>query len=326
MTASSAFDRATVQTGPVWRQRARQVEVLVLVAGVAVLVVLAVGSVTPTGRDRLQLAASWSVGLLAAALVYALGHLLRALRLAVLVHDPVVGARQILAVHLFSAGTGLLLPFRLGDVVRIRATAVLVGSTTRGVVAVVVERLLDVAVVLGLTLVAAGAAGGSLRALAPLLALSTVFVLLAAAALTVMPAYLRALSLYIVRRPDAPGGERLLTVLERALLVVDQAPQLVRRRTSTLVLLTALVWIAELSALGLAVPALGQDPVRLSQGLLSFLSSLSSGSIALLPEPGQSPLYRAVLLVPLLWASAVCGVLIARRLLPRLARERRPSW
>lgn len=264
--------------------------------------------------------------MLAPTAVYAFGHLLRGLRLAVLLHDPVVGARRVLAVHLFTAGIGLLMPYRLGDVVRVRATGVLVGSTSRALVAVVLERLLDVGVVLGLSLFAAATAGGSMTRFAPLLVLSGVFVLLTAAAVTVLPAYLRALSLYVVRRPDAPGGEGLLGALERLLHVLDEAPHLLRRRTPMLVLLTALVWVAELTALGLAVPALGQDPVRLSRGLVSFLSSLSSDSVALLPQPSQSPLYRAVLLVPLLLASSVSGVVLVRRLLPRLAWRGMPSW
>jgi hypothetical protein len=84
--------------------------------------------------------------------------------------------------------------------------------------------------------------------------------------------------------------------------------------------------MAELSALGIAVPALGGDPVQIARGLLSFLSSLSSGSVALASQPGQSPPYRTVLLVPLLWASAVSGVLLARQMLPSLIRPGRSSW
>lgn len=323
---ASAADAASLRVTPLRTKRWHRVEMLVALAGVAGLAMLAIATLTPQGRERLDVLPSWSLPVLAAAAVYAVGHLLRGLRLVVLLHDSRVGARRILSVHLFTAGLALLLPFRLGDLPRIRATGVLVGNMSRGLVAVVLERLLDVAVVLSLGLVATVTAGGSMTAFAPVLIFSTIFVVSAVAALTLLPAYLRALSLYIVRRPQAPGGERLLEVLDRMLHIVDQAPHLLRRRTSTLVLLTTLIWMAELSALGIAVPALGGDPVQLARGLLSFLSSLSSGSVALASQPGQSPPYRTVLLVPLLWASAVSGMLLARQMLPRLIRPGRSSW
>ncbi len=58
-------------------------------------------------------------------------------------------------------GVSLLLPFRLADLFRTRLTGVLVGSTTRGVVAIVLERSLDLGVVLGI--VAAATAPGAVH-------------------------------------------------------------------------------------------------------------------------------------------------------------------
>lgn len=336
-------DCALVRRRSTLSQELSTVEAAVLIVGVGVLAGLATATLLPSGRQWLGLTGRASAALLAASLVYSLGHMVRGLRLAVLLNDPVVGLRRILMVHMLTSGVGLLLPFKLGDLVRMRITGVLVGSATRGVVAVVLERSLDVGVVLTISVVATASSNGAIHLLTPLLIVSAVFVVATIAAVTVVPDYLSSLSLYLVRRPAVPGGVRLIAGLERILVVLDEAPRLLRRRTPTLVVLTGLVWLAELVALGLAVPVLAHDLVRLSSALASFLSSLSSGSVALLPGSLERALatpplleqlsdiqlqaYRTVLVVPLLWASACAGVLVRRVILRRgWPGRRKPAW
>lgn len=343
LSGQHARDSALMRRRSTWSQQLSPVETAVLLAGVVVLAVLATSTASPGVRHRLGITDQASVALVAAAAVYAFGHLVRGLRLAVLLNDPVVGVRRIMAAHLLTSGLGLLLPFRLGDLVRMRVTGVLVGSTTRGVVAIVLERSLDLGVVLGITVVAAATAPGTVHLLTPLLVVTGLFLGVSVAAVTVVPDYLQAMSLYLVRRPAAPGGARLVAVMEQVMVVLAEAPRLMRRRTPTLVVLTGLVWMAELLALRLAVPVLADDVVRLTGVLAAFLSSLSSGTVALLPgslqraltkppllgalDPDQVSTYRAVLVVPLLWASAVAGVLLQPVLAGNRRRlRRRPVW
>lgn len=326
MSTQQARDRELMRPRSMWTGQLTTVEVVVLVTGVVLLAGLALSTLLPYGRQRLGLTGHVSAALLTAAAVYALGHLVRGLRLAILLNDPLAGVRRVMAAHLLTSGLSLLLPFRLGDLVRMRVTGVLVGSTTRGVVAIVLERLLDVGVVLGISIVAAATVSGTAYLLTPLLVLTGLFVVATIAAVTVVPDYLQAMSLYLVRRPSVPGGARLVASMERVMIVLEEAPRLMQRRTPTLVVLTALVWLAEFVALRLAVPVLADNVIRLTGVLASFLSSLSSGAVALLPgsldraltrppllntlDSAQVKTYRAVLVVPLLWASAVAGALV----------------
>ncbi len=343
MRTQRARDMALVRRRSTWSQQLSKVEAAALLAGIVVLAGLAAGTLVPIVRQRLGLTGRASAALLGAAAIYSLGHLLRGLRLAVLLNDPVVGVRRVLTAHLFTSGLSLLLPFKLGDLIRMRVMGVLVGSATRGVVAIVLERSLDVGVVLGIAIVAAATATGTAQLLTPLLVVSSAFVVATIAAVTVVPDYLKAMSLYLVRRPAVPGGVRLVAGLERVMIVLDEAPRLLRRRTPTLVLLTGLVWSAELVALRLAVPVLADNLIRLAGVLASFLSSLSSGSIALLPgsleraltgvpllqvlHSSQLRVYRTVLVVPLLWASASAGVLARTALVgSRRPGRRRRAW
>lgn len=341
-STQEARDRRLMRSPSTWTQQLSTVETVVLLAGIALLAGLAVSTTFPGGRQRLGLTSDASAALLTAAAVYSLGHLVRGLRLAILLKDPVVGVRRVMAAHLLTSGLSLLLPFRLGDLIRMRVTGVLVGSTTRGVVAIVLERLLDVGVVLGISIVAAATVSGTVYLLTPLLVLTGLFVVATIAAVTVVPDYLQALSLYLVRRPTVPGGTRLVASMERVMIVLKEAPRLMQRRTPTLVVLTALIWLAEFVALRLAMPVLADNVIRLTGVLASFLSSLSSGAVALLPgsldraltrppllsslDNSQVETYRTVLVVPLLWASAVAGVLIRPVLTGSRRLRRRPGW
>lgn len=306
-----------------WTRSLTTPELVVLRVVVVALGVLAVLTlVRPSALGlRLEPVADRPLALVAAGLAYALNHALRALRLAVLVHDPLMSLRSVLRVHLLSVAVGLLTPFRLADLVRARLVGVFVMSTSRGIVVVWLERALDVAVVIGLLLLVQSGAS-SFEVWSPLLLLSVAFVLLTVALVTVVPEQLHAASLYLVRR-RGPGGLRLLRLMEQTLLVLAEAPNVLRRKTVSLVLLTVLVWSAELLALALAIPALADGPGRLATGLLTLLSDLASGVVAVAPgsgtglASGEAPpdavtLYRFVVIAPLLAAGTFVGTRLFR--------------
>lgn len=306
----------------------------VVVAGFVVLAVLAVarpsalGLMTPSVAD-LPL-------LLCAVVVYALNHALRALRLAVLVHGPLMRVRSVLRLHLLSAGTGLFTPFPLGDLVRARLVGIFVASPSRGLVVVWLERALDVAAIVALLLVSR-VGSGAVQLWSPLLLLSAGFVIVTVALVTVVPENLHAVSLHLVRQRGA-GGLRLLGALERTLLVLAEAPNVLRRKTLTLVLLTVLIWSAELLTLALVLPALADTPQQLATGLLTVLSELASGAVAVAPgsagelaagsgTQGAGALYRCVVILSLLAAGAVAGTVVFRaraRTLGRTVERRTP--
>ena len=113
-------------------------------------------------------------------------------------------------VHLFTAGLAVLLPFKLGDLVRIREVGRRDGPVRTGLLAVWLERTMDAAVLAVLVIVAAigvpdslGAADAVPRRDGDVRRRDVVLI-------TVVPDNIRELMLHLVRRPF---GERSVSAL-----------------------------------------------------------------------------------------------------------------
>ncbi len=273
--------------------------------------------------------------LLAAAGAYALSHVARLVRLAVLIAHPGLRLRRVAQVHLLSSGLSLLLPFKLGELVRIREVGVITGRLRRGILAVWLERALDACFLLILVLLIAVDVPDALDPLTPLLVVMTAFVSITVVLITVLPENLRWLMLHIVRRPFGERSVPALRLLRATLATLHEAPAMLRGRLPTLVLLSAVIWTCEVIAVSIAIPGAGAGLSDLSSALLSLLSSISSGATALMPsfgdrlaealgELGRVPdvgVYRTCLAVSLL----VAGAVAAGYYVPwRARRTRRP--
>jgi hypothetical protein len=258
---------------------------------------------------------------LAASALYAFGHVLRFIRLALIAYLPGVRLRRLLQVHLLTTGLGVVLPFKLSELVRIREVGVVVGSLRRGLLVVWIERTLDAVVLIALVTVAALTIDGALDLVAPLLVTLVAFVVLTLVALTVLPANLRALMLHITRRRTGERGVQAMRLLRAALTTLRPAPELVRGKLSTIAVLSVAIWAVEVAVVALAIPGVGAEVSQLSTAMLSLLSSISSGATALfaasehrllsaLADFGEYPdvgIYRLTLTLPALVAGAVAG-------------------
>lgn len=272
--------------------------------------------------------------LAAAAVVYLASHAVRALRLALLVHRPGIRFRQVLQVHLFTASLGVLIPFKLSELVRVREVAALRGSWRTGLLVVWLERGLDAAVLTVLLGLALAGGGDALEQLVPALAVVAGFAVLSFLLVSVVPGNVRGLMLYLVRRPSRGSGLAVMRACRVVLVTLAQVPRLVAGKLATLLLLSLLVWAFELLALSVAF-GLALNPSQLSSGVLAVVSTVSIGVTAIMAgtegrlldvlgaavgadASAGADLYRAVLVVPLL----VLGTLAVTRLVGRRRRRR----
>ena len=264
--------------------------------------------------------------LLAGMAIYAVSHVLRFLRLAVLVHHPTIALRRVLQVHLMTTGLGVLLPFKLSELVRVRELGVVTGSWRTGLLAVWLERAFDAAVLCALLGIAAIGSPETLSLLTPFLALMTAFVALTLVLITVVPPNVRQLMLHLVRRPFGGHSLAALRGMRGTLGMVQQAVAMLRGRISTLLLLSVLIWIAELAVVSVVISGF-EGVSRLSAAVLAVLSGVSAGAsplmsssadrlVSTMSELGLDPdvnMYRGVLVLPALVAASVAGAMHLRR-------------
>jgi hypothetical protein len=124
--------------------------------------------------------------------------------------------------------------------------------------------------------------------------------------------------LHLVRRPYGERSVPALRLMRGALATLEEAPAMVRGRLPSLLLLTVLIWAAEVAVVSVVIPGIDLGLTGLSTSVLSVLAGVSSGATALMPDsgarlvealeeignPARVDLYRACLVAPVLVAGA----------------------
>lgn len=222
----------------------------------------------------------WAIAL--ATIVYLGGHLLRILRLALLVGSWRVGLRTIGSFHLMSVAVSLIAPLKLGEVYRVIELSNIAGNAVRAIIIVWWERVFDVTAILLLLLVALSLSSGSVAPefhVVALLALA--FVLVTGIVVALVPENLRRLSVFIIRRYDSPKTVPLLQILDVARRSIAEAPGVVRRKTASLATLTLLIWLCEAVCFAILFPTLRSTFETTLHALLAFLSTITLGETLL---------------------------------------------
>lgn len=259
------------------------------------------------------------IPLFLAALAYLLGHCLRVARLALLLADTRVGLRSLAAFHFWASATALLIPFKLGDVVRAATLSSLTGSLRSGVAFVWMERLFDATILMPLLLVVTVATPNAVPGLLGLLIGMASFVLVSIAVLVLAPDNLRRIGTLVFQRYGNPNSVALLKMLKGARTYLLRVSEQLTGRTLLLLTYTLFIWVFELAAawLSLAGRHEGGDPFV---ALLSFFSSLIEGEAlgaSLVASSGESGLvadlsYIMATQIPLLLCGIGAGFLLIR--------------
>lgn len=257
--------------------------------------------------------------LLLSALVYLLGHCLRAVRLTLLLADTRISLRNLVAFHFWASATALLIPFKLGDVVRAATLSSLTGSLRSGVAFVWMERLFDATILIPLLVAVTISAPNVLPGLLGLLIGTGSFVLLSTAILVLAPDNLRRIGTLVFLRYGSANSVAVLRTIKAARIFLLQVSEQLTGRTLLLLTYTLFIWLFELAAAWLVMGSRGQvdDPFV---ALLSFFSSLIEGEAlgtTLMPpsEPGGSLAelhYIIATQIPLLLCGIAAGFLLIK--------------
>lgn len=214
--------------------------------------------------------------LLLAASLYALGQLMRIVRLALLIGDARLSLRYLASLHLFTAGVALGTPLRLGDAYRATEVGRTTGGTIIGFTFVWIERLFDAAIILPLLLYAASRDADEASSYTGIAFFTLLFLCLSVLIVALLPDNLRRIGTYLIRRHEGQWTIRMLRLIDEIRAVMRRIPVILRGKIASLAALTLLIWLFELSSFTFVALSWHprKDPLG---GLLAFLSQTTGG-------------------------------------------------
>jgi hypothetical protein len=251
---------------------------------------------------------------IAAALVaYLASHLLRAVRLALLIDDETVSLRALVAAQLYANGPSLALPFKLGELYRLLVFNTTVRNGLKTAVAIVTERILDFCVIFLALITLLASRRPALSHGAYFATLGTLFLLSVVVLLCILPENIETLQIYILRRHNTSLAVLVLTQLQRVQTYIREGKRLLSRKVATISLLSASIWALEIAAVLALFSGFARPLSLVLLALHIFLSGLlpaagglvglplAFASIAALGEPRLAPLavvYQSAVFLP----------------------------
>jgi len=211
---------------------------------------------------------------------YLASHLLRALRLALLLDEETLSLRGLVRVQLFANGANLALPFKLGELYRLVAFNGAVRNGLRTTVVIVTERILDFCVIFLTLITLLAIRRPELPHAAYVATLGSAFLLTVLVVFFVIPENIETLQIFVIRRYHSPLAVVFLTQLQHAKDYVLQSRRLLSRKLATVALATASIWALEIGAVVTLFSPFASGPTLVLLALYVFISGL-------LPPVGQ---------------------------------------
>ena len=293
---------------------------------VAVLTALALAGVTLGTIAAGGLPAGFWPPLLAcivAVLLYAVSHLMRAVRLAVIAM-PFLGVsfRTVVALHLFVAPWSLLLPFKLDELIRLNELCRVSHSLPRAIATVLIDRSMDGLILLALTgyLQSTGHAD-----MASFVGFVGAGLTLIAIGFIVLPLLLETTQRHLFIYNHSPKALLLLKSVSGLRELLSVSRQTIRDATPFLLLTTLGIWCLELLAIWAVLTWGHEVPDALATAVASMLNRADDSWRSILTFTwAANPISQATILFYIalvgLWVPASIVYAWRRRLEPRRPR------
>ena len=191
---------------------------------------------------------SFTTTLIVPTIAYIVDHFLRAIRLGVLLKAQKI--RKLLSLHFYTAACSAVIPFKLGELVRINELSRCENNYCKGILIVWIERIFDV-IALSVFALLIFLSGGAqvLEGMWGLLWIMLAFVFFSIIMFFVLPEQLSALNLHVIRSYSGRKAIKILHLLDIISSVLDKVRPIVSERILTLSILTIFIWIFELVSL-----------------------------------------------------------------------------
>lgn len=264
---------------------------------------------------------------LAAALLYLLSHVLRAVRIAVVVM-PFLGIsfRSALLLHLFVAPWTLLLPFKLDELLRFNELSRLSAAPERALAAILIDRSMDGLVLIPLSILLWWAGFDRIAGFIGVLGMALTLIM---AAFVMLPFLLETVQRQLFIYNHGERGLRALRLINRMRLLLSIMWQTIRHAALFLLLATLGIWIVELLAVWLLISWTPDLDHSLAASAAAMLQRADNTwhDLLLWSEDGSALMTRLtmVLLLPLLLVWPLVTFLYVRRYRLEPRRPRLPQ-
>ncbi|WP_213733609.1 lysylphosphatidylglycerol synthase domain-containing protein [Citrobacter europaeus] len=191
---------------------------------------------------------SFATALIVPTVAYIVAHFLRAIRLGVLLKAQKI--RKLLSLHFYTAACSAVIPFKLGELIRINEVSRWENNYCKGILIVWIERIFDV-VALSILALLIYLSGGVqvLAGMWGLLWIMLAFVFFSIVMFFVLPEQLSALNLHVIRSYRGRKAIKILHLLDIISSILEKVRPIVSEKILTLSILTIFIWIFELVSL-----------------------------------------------------------------------------
>lgn len=182
-------------------------------------------------------------------LIYLLSHIMRILRLYILLLEEKIKWKQLLRIYFITTFVNFVLPFKIGEIYRIIEIGTLCNNIRRGIITIWIERFFDAVVLLVLSTCYLIYIDNASYNFIPVYILLLVFSGLSVLFYVEFRHSFNYLNQFIVSKSNTSKGVRILKFLENLKMIHSDIKRLIVGRTTMLILLSILIWCIELIAI-----------------------------------------------------------------------------
>ncbi len=205
---------------------------------------------------------------------YLFSHFLRSLRVAVMIGRQDFSFIRLIDKQFYTNGINLIIPFKLGEVYRIVEFSKIFKNSERTFLTILAERTMDfLFLFLGLFF-ALYVTDYNVVNLHFTVMIGSLFIGFVLFLYYVLPENLRSLNLFLAKRYTTKNVNRILSVSDKFYSIIINIKQIIKRKSSTIVLLTILIWCFEIAGLFFIIDFLPEWHYLLLLAFFVFLSSL----------------------------------------------------
>lgn len=211
-------------------------------------------------------------------LMYFSSHLLRVIRLYIIIDHENIKLRDMLKVQIFTNGVNLILPFRTGELFRIYKYNGLINNWLKTILVIFLERIIDVSIIFMIFIFFLLNSSYNLDQFVYILQFGLFFVISISGIYFLLPENISSVKLYVAKKYNVNKSIMLLRILDKLGKLLEEVKGLINKKFKTILFFSLLIWFFEICTF-LFVFNLNSDfEVMLMLALFVFLAAfLPSG-------------------------------------------------